>query len=383
VRESDPVPRAGDQGMLTVLVAFAQRLRAEGLPVGTGDVLTYGQAVAELNPADLLDLYWAGRSTLVTRRDQIPLYDSVFRAFFLGQEEPATPQRRQPRTVASTASVLQVPATEPGQDDPEQHQARLGLLASPVDVLRTKAFAACTPEELGQLRRLLARMRLAPPRRRSRRRQAARAGRTPDPRRTVREAMRRQGELESLRWRRRKLRRRPLVLILDISGSMADYSRNLLQFAHSALRAGGRVEVFCFATRLTRVTAALRRRDVDDALRRAAAAVVDWDGGTRIGDSVTAFVRDHGRRGLCRGGIVVFCSDGLDRGDPQVLEAAMTRLTRLCHRVVWLNPHKGDQADFRPGTVGMTVAMPHVDLLLSGHDLRSLEELVTRLPELG
>jgi uncharacterized protein with von Willebrand factor type A (vWA) domain len=211
----------------------------------------------------------------------------------------------------------------------------------------------------------------------------ARRGRTPDPRRTVRESMRLHGDPGTLYWRRRRLRLRPLILILDVSGSMADYSRNLVQFAYSATRASTRVEVFCFGTRLTRITRALSRRRVDDALEQAARAVSDWEGGTRIGDSLDTFVRDWGRRGVCRGGIVVICSDGLDRGHPQVLATAMERLRRLCHTVVWMNPHKGDDPDYRPSSLGMMVAAPHVDRLVSGHSLRSLEEFAALLPELA
>ena len=195
--------------------------------------------------------------------------------------------------------------------------------------------------------------------------------------------MRMHGEPARLYWRRRKVRLRPLIIILDISGSMADYSRSLLQFAHSAKRSSGRVEVFCFGTRLTRVTGAMECRRPDEALERAARAALDWDGGTRIGDSLEAFVRGWARRGLCRGGIVVICSDGLDRGDPAVLASAMERLSRLSHRLVWLNPHKGDDPAFRPSTLGMMIAAPHVDLLLSGHDLASLEKLAILLPGLN
>jgi uncharacterized protein len=164
---------------------------------------------------------------------------------------------------------------------------------------------------------------------------------------------------------------------------MADYSRNLLQFAHCARRAASRVEVFCFGTRLTRVTGALESRNPDEALARAAQAAFDWDGGTRIGESLEVFVRDWARRGLCRGGVVVICSDGLDRGDPAVLAAAMERLARLSYRLVWLNPHKGDNRDFRPNTLGMMVAAPHIDVMLSGHDLNSLEEFAALLPKLN
>jgi uncharacterized protein with von Willebrand factor type A (vWA) domain len=157
----------------------------------------------------------------------------------------------------------------------------------------------------------------------------------------------------------------------------------LLQFAYSAKRAASRVEVFCFGTRLTRITRALDHRKPDDALRLAARTVFDWEGGTRIGACLESFVRDWGRRGLTRGGIVVICSDGLDRGDPAVLSAAMERLARLSYRVVWMNPHKGDKADFRPTTLGMMVVAPHIDMLLSGHDLRSLEEFAALLPTLS
>jgi uncharacterized protein len=169
---------------------------------------------------------------------------------------------------------------------------------------------------------------------------------------------------------------------------MADYSRHLLQFAHTARQAAartsaGRVEVFCFGTRLTRITRELAHQRTDAALEEAARTVVDWEGGTRIGQSLDTFVKKWGRSGLCRGGVVVICSDGLDRGDPEVLALAMERLGRLCHRIVWLNPHKGDNRDFRPSTLGMMVAAPHIDLLLSGHDLASLEELAELLPALN
>jgi uncharacterized protein with von Willebrand factor type A (vWA) domain len=370
-----------------VLASFAAELRSAGLAVGTGDVLTYCTAMSTLDPADLVDLYWAGRATLVTRKDSIPTYDATFRRFFLGGGGPVRELLTLKAQVTTQAeAVLEVPATDPAGDGPQQDEATLGLMASDAEALRHKSFTACTPEELAALRRIMARIRLTPPRRRTRRTAVAAAGRSPDLRRMARDSMRMHGEPPELSWRRRKVKLRPLILILDVSGSMADYSRNLLQFAYSAQRAAAgasRVEVFCFGTRLTRVTRALDRRRPDDALQQAAAAVFDWEGGTRIGTSLDTFVRDWGRRGLARGGIVVICSDGLDRGDPAVLATAMDRLSRLCYRVVWMNPHKGDRPDFRPSTLGMMVAAPHVDLMLSGHDLASLEELATLLPTLS
>jgi uncharacterized protein with von Willebrand factor type A (vWA) domain len=379
-----PDAEQGPAFLAGTFVDFGRELRSAGIAVGTGDVMAYCAAASVLEPTDLVDVYWAGRATLLTARSQIPVYDEVFRRFFLGEASAIPePLRVAMRDDAKGQSVLQVPATEPGSGEGEEQEARLGLMASDAEVLRHKSFASCTPEELAALRRIMVRIRLVPPRRRTRRTAPARTGRRPDLRRTMRETMRMHGEPAELYWRRRGLRMRPLVLILDVSGSMADYSRSLLQFAYSTKRAAARVEVFCFGTRLTRVTRALERRRPDDAMDQAARAVFDWEGGTRIGDSLDTFVRRWGSRGLCRGAIVVICSDGLDRGDPAVLATAMERLSRLSHRIVWLNPHKGTDADFRPSTLGMMVAAPHIDVLLSGHDLRSLEEFATLLPSLS
>lgn len=382
---SSPAPSStNSSSFVDLLVAFGNELRAAGQFVGTDDVMAFCAAAAALDPTDLVDLYWAGRATTVSRRDQIPVYDRVFRQFFLGEAGPLDePWQTMFAATTAAGSVLQVPATDPPApgDDPAE-EADLGLMASDVDVWRNKAFSACTSAELAALRRIMATIRLAPPRRCTRRMIASSSGRRPDMRRMVRETMRAHGEPAQLYWRRRRERPRPLVLILDVSGSMAEYSRNLLQFAYSTSRAASRVEVFCFGTRLTRITRALDRRRPDDAMDRAARAVVDWEGGTRIGESLDAFVRGWGRRGLSRGAIVVICSDGLDRGDPEVLDRAMERLARLSHRVVWMNPHKGGDADFRPSTLGMMVAAPHVDMILSGHDLRSLEEFAALLPRL-
>jgi uncharacterized protein with von Willebrand factor type A (vWA) domain len=336
-----------------------------------------------LDPTDLVDLYWGGRTTLVSKRESIGVYDEVFRRYFLDARGPAAELLTLNARLTSDDAVLNIPATDPPAEGHEE-EAVLGWMASDVESLKRKSFSACTADELAALRRIMARIRLTPPRRRTRRTVAAPRGRMPDLRRTLRESMRMHGEPAGLLWRRRRVRLRPLVFILDISGSMADYSRNLLQFAYSANRAAAaRVEVFCFGTRLTRVTRALDTRNPDLALERAVREVFDWEGGTRIGESLDTFVRDWGRRGLCRGAVVLVCSDGLDRGDPDVLATAMERLSRLCHTLLWLNPHKGDDREFRPSTLGMMVAEPHIDRILSGHDLRSLEELAALLPTLN
>lgn len=360
---------------LETLVGFGRALRAAGLPVGTGDVLTYCAAMEPLDPTDLMDLYWAGRTTLVDRREHLPTYHRVFREWFLGvpgEPDAARPFNR-PDVVEAWADLALPEPEQPGEER-EQEQAPMGLVGSDVATLRSRSFAECTPEELAALRRIMRTVRLSPPRRRSRRTAPAADGHRPDLRRTVREAMRTHGDPAALRWRERRLRQRPLVLVLDVSGSMADYSRALLQFAHVTSRASRRVEVFCFGTRLTRITRELEHRRPDDALARAAEAVVDWEGGTRIGASLDAFVRDWGRRGTGRGGLVVICSDGLDRGDPALLESAMQRLKRLSHRVLWLNPHGTE-----PGSLGMTVATPYVDEVLAARNLADLEEFARRL----
>jgi uncharacterized protein with von Willebrand factor type A (vWA) domain len=366
-----------------LLVDFSRELRAAGLTVGTGDILTYCSAMMPLDPSDLLDLYWAGRTTLVSRRDDIGVYDRVFRQFFLADGAPAAHILTLPATAtAEVEAALIMPGTEPGPEKDEEKPV-LGWMASDVDALKHRSFAACTPAELAALRRIMVRIRLTPPRRRTRRTRPASDGRSPDLRRTIRDSMRMHGEPAELFFRQRRTKLRPLILILDVSGSMADYSRHLLQFAHTAKHAAAKVEVFCFGTRLTRITKALEHRRPDSALEQAARTVVDWDGGTRIGQSLDTFVRRWGRGGLCRGGVVVICSDGLDRGDPEQLAAAMERLSRLCYRIVWLNPHKGDDTHFRPSTLGMMVAAPYIDELLSGHDLASLEQLAEMLPHLN
>jgi uncharacterized protein with von Willebrand factor type A (vWA) domain len=342
---------------VAVLAAFGRALRAEGLPVSSGRVASFCRAAALLSPGDL---YWAGRATLVARRDQIPVYDRVFRSFFGGAEAQAASPRRRP---ADTVVV-------------EEEIA----LASPIELLRRKSFARCSPDELAQLAALMERLRLAVPARRSRRVAPSRSG-LPDLRRTLRRSFRTAGEPLERRFRARRRRTRRVVLVLDVSGSMADYSRALLVFAHAALRTDRRWEAFCFGTRLTRVTRALAVSRPDEALERAAEEVVDWNGGTRIGECLKALLDEYGHRGLVRGAVVVLCSDGLEVGDPELLAEQMARLSRLAYRVIWLNPLKGDEA-YEPLARGMHAALPYVDVFAAGHNLASLEELGSELSRL-
>jgi uncharacterized protein with von Willebrand factor type A (vWA) domain len=354
------------------LVAFGSALRTAGLPVGTGRLVAFRKA-AELVPAE--DLYWAGRATLVTRRDDIAVYDRVYREVF-----GSTPRR--PGRPPSPRRTLQVAgAAELGGRPVEVDSPQDAALASAAEVLRRKSFAQCTPDELLALGLLMARLRLAVPLRRTRRRAPARRG-TSDLRRTLRSALRTGGEPIELAWRDRRRRRRRLVLLLDVSGSMASYSRALVVFAHAALRADPRFEAFSFGTRLTRLTRALATSSADEALRRAAAQTDDWDGGTRIGETLKTFLDHYGHPGLARGAVVVICSDGLEVGDPELLRAQMDRLHRLAHRVVWLNPLK-EHPDYAPLARGMQAALPRIDVFASGHSLSSLEEVAATLSEWG
>jgi len=367
-----------------VLVEFGDELRNAGVVVGTNDTMTYVEAVSLINPADLIDVYWAGRGTLVNRKDQIPVYNRIFQKFFLDVEAAADSElKSMMRATTALSATLEVPSPDPGQgEESKEEEAQLGYMASGAQVWRNKAFAACTDLELATIRRIVSDIRLTPPRRRTRRTLSSKNGPRFDPRRMALETMRSHGDPIKLFKKQRRLRIRPLVFILDVSGSMSDYSRNLLQFAYSARRAADKVEVFCFGTRLTRITKSLDRRKPDDALNLAAATVFDWDGGTRIGESLNQFIKRWGRRGLSRGSIVVICSDGLDRGDPALLESSMEKLSRLCHRIVWMNPHKGDETNFKPNSLGMMVADPFIDEIYSGHNLASLEQFAENLRQL-
>jgi hypothetical protein len=350
------------------LVAFGRALRAEGLAVGTGRIHSFCRAVEQVG---WRDLYWAGRATLVSRRDDGPVYDRVFRAFFGGERRDEAPRAR--------PAAVRVPAAPPPSGDEAAAGAEPSVaLASAVELLRQKSFARCTPEELARLAALMERIPLDAPLRRSRRRRPAASG-APDLRRTLRRSFRTGGEPLERAWRQRRRVRRRLVFVLDVSGSMTDYSRALLLFAHAALRADPRWEAFCFGTRLTRLTKMLAAGDPDRALRQASAEVFDWDAGTRIGESLARLLAGHAS--TVRGSVVVVCSDGLEVGDPELLRAQMVRLSRLAHAVVWLNPLQ-EHPEYEPLARGMKTALPYVDLFAGGHNLASLEELGAQLSRL-
>ncbi len=254
----------------------------------------------------------------------------------------------------------------------------LRLIASGAEVLKTKSFEQLTEEERRRSDKLIRQLAVSLPVRRSRRLARASTGTHFDLRRTLRSSLRTQGEPLQRSWLARREVARSLVLMLDVSGSMAPYARALMQFGFAAMSSGKRVEVFCFGTRLTRVTRSLRTTNPDRALADVSRLVRDWEGGTRIGESLKALTDRYSQAASLKGALVVLCSDGLERGDPLLLARQMARLHRIAHEVIWVNPLKGT-TDYEPLARGMAAALPHVDRFLSGHNVKSLEELCDSL----
>ena len=362
---------------LTLLVGA---MRAGGARVGVGELLAAHRALAAVDASDRRTSYLAARAALCARRSDLEVFDAAWEETFGPEPGSAAMDmlREQGTTIlpsspgAALAGHLPVPTP-----DEEEIDVRPAAW-SEIELLKDKDFAAYTEAERVLARRLLGRLGTTGPQRRSRRLRAAR-GRGPhaDPRATMRASLRYGGEPLDRRFREPTLRPRPLVLLVDVSGSMEPYARMLLQYAQACVAGRRRVEVFAFGTRLTRLTLELRGRDPDAALARAAEAVADWHGGTRIGECAAELNREHGRR-LGRGATVVLLSDGWDRGEPDELAAELGRLRRCAHELIWLNPHKARDG-YEPLTRGMVAALPHLDAFLAGNSLRSLEELARRL----
>jgi uncharacterized protein with von Willebrand factor type A (vWA) domain len=363
--------------MIAVLLGFARTLRHAGVAATPDRVQAMLAAVEALGAGSSAAVYWAGRLTLCGEPDDLPIYDAAFAAYFGG----ATAVRGLPLPVHPVLPRVSAPFAprRPGADPTDGLPPEvLAVAGSPVEVLRHRDLAALSTVERDEVRRLLALLAPGAAPRRSRRRQAARRGRV-DVRRTVRQALRHGGELGRLARHRRRTRPRRLVLLLDVSGSMTPYADALLRFGHAAVRRRPTLtEVFTVGTRLTRVTRALRHRDPDAALRAAGAAIPDWRGGTRLADSLRAFLDRWGQRGTARGAVVVVCSDGWERGDPAALAGQLDRLSRLAYRLVWVNPHRG-KAGYQPLAAGMAAALPYLDEFVAGHSLAALEELVAVL----
>ena len=348
---------------------FVHTLRSGGVDVPVSQTLRYTEALRAIGLARGDDVYWAGRTTLLSRPEDIAMYDAMFLAFF-HQNSAGFKVRFEDEPATTTM------ATDDGDGDGEGEgdDDILALRYSAAEVLGQKDFAEFTAAELREAQRVMARMRLRPSTRTSRRRVRARRGDRQSIRHTVRAAMRTAGEPLILHSTSTGERPRRLVLLLDVSGSMEAYSRVLIRFAHAAVVGRGRVEVFALGTRLTRMTRQLGSHDVDEAVTAAADSVVDWSGGTRLGEAIGRFNADWGVRGMARGAIVVVLSDGWDRGDPVEMAREMERLHRTAHTVVWVNPLRASPG-YEPIARGMAAALPHVDLFLDGHCLDSLQTL--------
>jgi uncharacterized protein len=389
------------------LLTFGRRLRDAGLPVGSGQILSLVDALATIDVFRHDDVYHAARASVVTRPEQIPIFDLEFSRFwrellgakpapldpFLPQNAPSEP----PLPDASNKKKTEQKHTPEGADDEkdifhvsegeeDSAGAEEEFEASPDDVmlfssremLRRKDFSQCSPEEIAEARRIIEGFTWRLGTRKTRRRTRAKHGNFIDPRATLRGSLRHGGIPLELRRQKRKIRTRPLVVICDISGSMDRYARLLLRFVHALGQGLDNTEVFVFGTRLTRITRELRKRDVDTALTQVVSSVEDWSGGTRIGEAIKAFNFKWARRVLRSGATVVVISDGWDRGDPELLGREMARLQRSCRRLIWLNPLLGAPG-YQPLTQGMRAAMPYIDEFLPIHNLQSLEALADLL----
>lgn len=353
------------------LVGFTAVLRHAGLPITTERVTAFLTAVDALGTGRD-QVYGAGLHTLCADPDDLPRYERAFVDWFDGDPRARrAPNAARPRPQLSTLLAGEASGDSDGRDSGPEVRAS----ASGNEVLRHHDLGELSLAERAHLRALLGLLRPTPPTRPSRRRAPARRG-AADPRRTLRAALRTDGELCVLARRDRSRRPRKVVLLIDVSGSMEPYADALLRFAHVVVRqAPASTEVFTLGTRLTRVTRELRLRDPEHALAAAGRAIPDWSGGTRLGEVLAAFVDRWGRRGAARRAVVVVFSDGWERGDTALLGTQLARLRRLTHRLVWVNPHVG-KAGYAPVQGGIVAALPHLDDLLAGHSLATLENLL-------
>ncbi len=356
------------------VVTFGRVLREVGIEVGPGRV---ADAMNGLGAVDLTrqeDVYFTLRQTLVSRHDELELFDRAFVAWFL--RGPIAPLVRQQdrRRFADRVVRDTLDSKRDEEEDVFESGEPLERGASAHELLREKDFAEMTPEEFERVKRLMAVIARTRPRRKSRRRSPDPRGDTLDLRRLCRKSLRTGGEPIEQPWKARKTVSRKLVVLCDVSGSMDAYARALLLYLHAIVGTGRGVEAFAFGTRLTRLTPDLATRDPEAALARATEIAIDWGSGTRIGNSLAEFNSVYGRRALSRGAVVVIVSDGWERDDPDLIGREMAKLARASYAVVWVNPLKGNP-EYQPLAGGMRAALPFVDRFLPGHNLRSLEEL--------
>jgi uncharacterized protein len=360
---------------------LAAALRAQGTRVGVGELLAAVRCMEAIEPWSREDARLALRTVLCSQRRDIERFELAFLAVFGDGRRPGRDQPLSELGAIERAALPSIGTPDPGGRPAERDSTPVPAAWSEIELLREKDFARYTPAEMAAARELIARLARRYPTQLSRRtRTSRRREHIPDLRHTVHASLRTGGEPVHRRWRAPTRRPRQMVLVCDVSGSMAPYARMLLQYMHACVAARRRVEAFAFGTRLTRITHELTGRDHDHALDRAAAAVTDFSGGTRIGAALAELNRVHGRR-LGRSAAVVILSDGWDRGDPEQLEAEMARLRRAAHRLIWLNPLAA-HPDYEPLTRGMRAAIPHIDQLLAGNSIASLEQLAAILEEM-
>ena len=368
---------AADQGTTVrdadeILLGFTVALRAAGVPVTHDRAAAYLAAASLAGVGDGRAAYYAGRATLCGSPADLERYDQVYEAYF--DHRAGLPRRRPAAPPGLTTSYSPLPESESGGAGDPGDEDVVQAKASAAEVLRQRDIAVLSANEKARLAAMFATLDVRLPLRRSGRLRPWRRGSLDAPR-TLRASLRRMGEPADLEWRRRALRARPVVLLVDVSGSMSSYADALLRLAHRISTVGAATETFALGTRLTRLTRALGARDPERALIAAGQAVPDWSGGTRLGETLKVFLDRWGRRGLARGAVVVVFSDGWERGDASLLGEQMARLHRIAHRVVWVNPHRG-KPSYEPVQGGIRAALPHVDDFVAGHSLAAFAELL-------
>ncbi len=367
---------------------FVRLLRRAGMSLGPGDALDAQRAVAAVDILRKEQFYAALHAVLVRQRADHELFDEAFRLFWrdpMGAESALAlllPQIRTPtnRTISRRLSEAWRPPAPSAPRETREPPPRVDtfLAYSPDEVLRTRDFDQMSTDELARARELIKRLDARVRTIATRRTRPASTGRHLDPARTIRDALRRGGELGRLRRQRRIERPPAIVALCDISGSMGRYSEMLLRFFHTLIAHRGRGHVFVFATHLSNITRTLRHRDVDRALARAGAEVTDWASGTRLGECLREFNLAWSRRVLAQGAVVLLVSDGLERDDASVLRVEAARLRRSCRRLIWLNPLLR-YAGFEPKATGIQALLPNVDEHRPIHDLDSLDALARAL----
>lgn len=353
-------------------VGFARILRGVDIAAPLDSVLAFVDALGLVGVTDRTAVYWAARTTLVRRHEDIATFDRAFAVYWEHRESPDTAD---PQEVTISLTIDTDDEGAHDGDTERSDDSSLTLRFSGVETLGDKDFADYTADEMRLAQHFMESLRVAGPPRASLRRRPHRGMRgRPDLRRTVRASLAAQGETVRRRHTRPGEKPRRIVFLLDVSGSMEPYARALVRYVHAGVAGRQRVEAFALGTRLTRVTRELSSKDPDRALRLAAQNVPDWSGGTRLGETLRAFNDEWGVRGMARSAIVVVLSDGWDRGDPDVLAEQMQRLRRVAFRVVWVNPLKVTPG-YAPLARGMAAALPYVDDFVEGHSLGALENL--------